>query len=147
MAVGTFDKLLELAAVGSAVTATQTLHTGVAIPCRFLPTCDWVIHVTAIDAGDADETYAFSLQCSDVVGGTYTTVASYAWSRDKGVGQMHIPLNGDMFSGTDADSAYVRLQTDFSGTTPSCTYGSYLTKATSKHGLGVRAGETDVLFP
>lgn len=145
---GTFDKSLELRNVADgAETGTGVIsETGIALPVRFLPTCDWVIHVTALDAASTDETYEFLLQVSDLVGGTYTTIARHNWPRAKSTGSIHVPINGDLASFADTDSAFVRVGVDKGGTTPSITYGSYLTKHTNKLGIGAKPGDT-VTFP
>lgn len=139
-----FDVATELAAAAT-VTATAST-TGVAIPCRMLAISDWVIYVTAIDAASNDETYSFALQVSDVVGGTYTTIATHAWPRAHGAGRAHIPINGDMASFQDTDSAFMRVTATLGGTTPSVTYGAFLTKPTNKVGLAREAGDI-VTFP
>ena len=142
-----FDKALELVAVGPAITATgATSATGVAIPVRFLPTCDWVIHVTSIDAANSDETYVFSLEVSNVVGGTYTQIAEHTWPRAHGTGKAHIPINGDMAAFLDTDSAFMRTTLTQGGTSPSMQYGSYLAKAANGLGIARRAGDI-VTFP
>lgn len=142
-----FDKALELRAAGTAITATgATSVTGVALPVRFLPTCDWVIHVAAIDAVNNDETYVFSLEVSDVVGGTYTQIAEHTWPRGHGTGKAHIPINGDMAAFQDTDSAFMRVTMTAGGTTPSINYGSYLAKAATGLGIARKPGDV-VTFP
>lgn len=139
-----FDAAAELVAPAT-ITGT-TSATGVAIACRMLPTSDWVIYVQTIDATDGNETYVFTLEVSDVVGGTYTAIASHTWPRAHGTGRAHIPINGDMAAFQDTDSAFMRVTATLGGTTPSIKFGSYLTKATNKIGLGRKQGDV-VTFP
>jgi hypothetical protein len=146
MTTAVFDKALELRNVADGAETATASETGIAVPVRFLPTCDWVIFVTAIDAASTDETYVFTLEVSDLVGGTYTKIAEHVWPRGHGVGKMHIPINGDMASFQDTDSAFVRVTATLGGTTPSVTYGSYLTKASDKLGIARRVGDV-VTFP
>lgn len=147
MTISVFDKSLELRASGTAITATgATNATGVAIPVRFLPTCDWVINVLSIDAANADETYVFSLAVSDVVGGTYTQIAAHTWPRAHGTGKAHIPINGDMASFQDTDAEFLRVTMTAGGTSPSIDYESYLAKPANKLGIAARAGDV-VTFP
>lgn len=147
MSNAVFDKALELKAPGTAITATgATSATGVAMPVRFLPTCDWVIYVKAIDAANSDETYVFTLEVSDAVSGTYTAIAEHTWPRAHGTGKAHIPVTGDMAAFMDTDSAFMRTTMTAGGTSPSIDYGSYLTKAASGIGLARDVGDV-VTFP
>lgn len=141
-----FDLALRLRDGAAAARTATGSDTGVAIPVRFLPMADWVIHVTAIDAASTDETYVFTLEVSDLVGGTYTKIAEHVWPRAHGVGVQHIPISGDMASFQDPNSAFVRTTVTLGGTTPSVTFGSYLTKASNKYGIAVKPGDFPV-FP
>jgi len=130
-----YDVATELVALPASAVTTTTSSTGVAIPVRMLPTSDWVIYVTAIDAVSTDETYVFTLEVSDLVGGTYTAIASHNYPRGHGAGSIHIPINGDMASFQDTDSAFCRVTMTSGGTTPSIRFGSFLTKTSNKLGL------------
>jgi len=141
-----FDVGLQLRDVAAAARTATGSDTGVAMAVRFLPQCDWVINVTALDATSTDETYVFTLEVSDLVGGTYTKIAEHVWPRGHGVGQMHVPLNGDMSSFQDADSKFVRTTATLGGTTPSVTFGSFLSTARNKYGLAIKPGDFPV-FP
>jgi hypothetical protein len=141
-----YDVATELVELPDNAVTTTTSSTGVAIPVRMLPTCDWVIYVTSIDAADSNETYVFTLEVSDVVGGTYTAIAEHNWPRGHGTGSMHIPINGDMASFQDTDSAFARVTMTAGGTTPSIKYGSFLTKTGNKLGLARKQGDV-VTFP
>jgi hypothetical protein len=146
MSIQVFDKLLELRNVADGAETSTASEAGVAMQVRFLPVCDWVIHVTALDAASADETYVFTLEVSDASGGTYTAIASHTWPRGHGAGTMHIPINGDMASFQDTDSDWIRVTATLGGTSPSITYGSYLAKAANKHGIAAKPGDV-VTFP
>ena len=132
-----FDLALVLATPGAAVTATTT-GTGVLLHPRYLPTCDWVVYVSGIVATG---TYVFTLQVSDLVGGSYTTIASLTWPPGLAAGKMHIPINGDMSAFLDADSRWMRVVATLGGTTPSAVYGSYLAKAANRLGIAARVGD------
>lgn len=138
MTQAVFDIATQLKAPTAAVTAT-TSETGIALPVRFLATCDWVVYVTALGVVGT-ETYVFTLQVSDLVGGTYTTIATLTWPIAHGVGKMHVPINGDLASFYDTDSKFVRVTATLGGTTPTITYGSYLTKEANKLGIAAAPG-------
>lgn len=133
-----FDKFLELRDVtAGAVTATGST-TGVNMEVRYLLPCSVEIYVSAIDATSADETYTFSVQVSDVVGGTYTTIAGpIAYARGLGAGKVSIPISAELAQWVDADSAFIRITHTLGGTTPSVTYGAYLAKSHTMYGRGV----------
>jgi len=137
MSVQVFDKALELASPGAALTANGSA-TGVLLYPRQLPVCDWVIYVSGVVATG---TYTFNLQVSDVVGGTYTTIASYTWPPATASGRVHIPISGQMAALQDADAKYMRLNYAIGGTTPSVVAGSFLSKAATNAGLAVRIGD------
>ena len=141
MTTAVFDKALELIAwSNTAVTATAS-STGVQLYPRALPTCDWVIHVTAIDATSADETYVFTLEVSDVVGGTYTPIATWNWPRGHGVGKAWIPINALEAEWLDNDCMFMRVTATLGGTTPSIKYGSYLAKSSNRPGYARKPGD------
>ncbi len=141
-----FDKLLELRNIADGAETATASETGIALPVRFLPTCDWVVYVTALDAVGGDETYVFTLEVSNLIGGTYTEIARMNWPRAHGAGRLHMSLNGDMASFYDTDSIFCRVTCTQAGATSTITYGSFLTKATNKIGLGVHQGDV-VTFP
>ena len=141
-----YDVATELVALPASAVTTTTSSTGVAIPVRMLPTSDWVIYVTSIDAASNDETYVFTLEVSDVVGGTYTEIARHNWPRGHGVGRVHIPINGDMASFQDTDSAFLRQTITTGGTTPSIKAGGFITKSTNRVGLARKQGDV-VTYP
>jgi hypothetical protein len=137
MTTAVFDKALELVAPGAAITATGS-STGVQLYPRQLPVCDWVIYISGVVSTG---TYVFTLQVSDVVGGTYTTIASYTWPPATASGRVHLPISGQMAALQDADSKFVRVTYTLAGTTPSAVIGSFLAKAATNAGLGVRVGD------
>lgn len=133
----TFDKALELLAPGAALAANGS-GTGVLLYPRSLPTCDWVLYLSAVVATG---TYTFNLQVSDVVGGTYTTVASVTWPPALAAGSIHLPVNGYIAQFFDNDSRYIRVNYAIGGTTPGAVVGSFLGLAGTTMGLGVDIGD------
>ena len=140
MAFTVFDASLELKAAGAAVTSTGST-TGIAVAGRFLPHCDWIVNVTAIDFTTTDETYIFTLEASNLVGGTYTALATLAWLGSRGVGQAHVPIDGERVQWANTTGAFLRVTATLAGTSPSVTYTSFLGKATDRMGTGTRVGD------
>jgi hypothetical protein len=144
MTVAIFDSALALRASGQAAITSTTNETGLNVDVRFLQPISWVICVTALDAASADETYVFALQVSDVVGGTYTTVATHTWPRARSSGKVVIPVSAHAAVFQDADCDWIRVSATLGGTTPSITYFSYLTKNAENMGYGDRVGTTAI---
>lgn len=135
-----FDGALELKATGAAVTSTGST-TGIAIAARFLPVCDWVVNVTAIDFTTTDETYIFTLEVSNLVGGTYSIVATLPWIGSRGPGKVSVPVSGERAAFMNTTSAFMRVTATLAGTTPSVTYTSYLAKAANRLGTAQNHGD------
>jgi hypothetical protein len=129
-----FDKALELLAPGAPLAANGS-GTGVLLYPRMLPVSDWVLVLSSVVATG---TYTFNLQESDVVGGTYTTIASFTWPPAIAGGRVHIPLSGQMAAFLDSDSRYLRLNYVIGGTT---VVSSFLAKPATNAGWAVRPGE------
>jgi hypothetical protein len=128
-----FDSALELRPTGAAITATAS-STGVQVNPRFLPTCDWCIYASGV-LGTG--TYTFTLEVSDLVGGTYTAIATAVWPPALSAGRMHIPINGDLAAFKDSDCRFARVTATL-GATSSIVYGSYLAKAANRLGAAYR---------
>lgn len=124
-----FDKLLELRDVADGAETSTASETGVEMPVRFLGNAWVVIYVTAIDFGTEDETYVFSVEISDVVGGSYTEIARIAYLGSRGPGEVSVPISGELADWADDDAAFVRITATLAGTTPSVTYGAYIAPA------------------
>jgi hypothetical protein len=137
MSTAVFDVGTQLLAPGAAVIATAS-STGVPLYPRTLPTCDWVLYLSAVVATG---TYVFTLEVSDLVGGTYTPIASYTWPPTLAAGRVHIPINGQMAALKDADCRFLRITSTLGGTTPGAVIGSFLTKASTNSGYAVRVGD------
>jgi hypothetical protein len=136
MSTAVFDKALELIAPGAAITSTGS-STGVQLNPRFLPTCDWVIYTSGV-LGTG--TYTFTLEVSDVVGGTYTAIATFVWPPATPSGKVHLPINADLAAFKDSDCKFMRVTATL-GATSSIVYGSYLAKAANRAGAFYRQGE------
>lgn len=122
------DTELFLRESGTPVTATAA-ETGIAFPVRNIDEYKAVINFSGMDFTTTDETYVFSIEVSDLVGGTYTIIAS---TPDMGSavssGRLDIPLSGKIAEQLDADSAFIQVKATLGGTTPSVDYECFLTK-------------------
>ena len=140
MATAVFDKALELLAPG-AVLAANGQGTGLLLYPRDLETCDWVLYWSGLVATG---TYAIALAVSDVVGGTYTPIATFTIPTTLASGRVHLPIQGNQAAVLDSDSKYIRVQYTIGGTTPGVVLGSFLAKSANNAGLGVRVGDAFV---
>jgi hypothetical protein len=132
-----FDKALELLAAGAAKTATGS-STGVLLYNRMLPTCDWVVFWSGLVATG---TYALTLEVSDLVGGTYTSIAAFTIPPAIAAGKVHVAINGFQSAVLDTDSKFMRMTWTLAGSGPSAVLGSFLAKSSQNAGLGVRVGD------
>jgi len=137
MSTAVFDKALELLAPGTALAANGS-STGVLLYPRTFPAADWVIYASAVVATG---TYTFNLQVSDVVGGSYTTIASVTWPPAVAGGKLHVGINGAQAQWFDNDSKFVRVNYAIGGTTPGAVVGSYITLPSNNAGLAVDVGD------
>jgi hypothetical protein len=123
-----YDGDLVLRESGTAITATAS-GTGIEFPVRHIGAYKAVIQYSGMDFTTGDESYVFSIGVSDVVGGTYTAIATLPdIGSDTASGRLDIPLNGKIAEELDADSAFIRVTATLGGTTPSIDYDCFLTK-------------------
>jgi hypothetical protein len=110
---------------------------GVLLYPRDFPMCDWVVYASGV-LGTG--TYTFNLQVSDLVGGTYTTIAQIVWPPAVPAGKLHVGINGAQAQWFDNDSKFVRVNYVI-GATSSIVVGSYLTLPSNNAGLAVDVGD------
>lgn len=127
------DTLLYLRDVTAGAETSTAAETGIAFDCRKVDQYKAVFNVTAVDGTTGDETVTLSIGVSDQVGGTYTTIATTpalagsTW--DSAVPfTVELPLNGSVAETLDADSDFIQCKATLAGTSPSVTYGCFLTK-------------------
>jgi len=124
-----YDTALALRTSGTPITAT-TSETGVSFPVRKIDDYKAVIQYSGMDFATTDETYVFSIEVSDLVGGTYTAIATLPnIGGTQGSGRLDIPLNGKLAEELDANSAFIRVTATLGGTTPSIDYDCFLTES------------------
>ena len=93
-----------------------------------------MIHVTACDAGNADETYVLDLIVDDVSAMNDSPVSVWSQAIARGftgvlyayVDSKNIPVLDTDTTGTEK---YMAIRATLGGTTPSITYGAYITKS------------------
>lgn len=137
MTTAVFDVALQLLAPGAPLAANGS-STGVLLYPRSFPTCDWVVYASGVVATG---TYTFNLQVSDVVGGTYTTIATMTWPPTTASGKVSLAIKGSTSQFFDNDSKFVRVNYVIGGTTPGAVVGSYITLASNNPGLAVDVGD------
>jgi len=141
MSTAVFDIALQLLAPGAPLAATGNA-TGVLLYPRQLEVVDWVLYWSGTVATG---TYTFNLGVSDVVGGTYTTIASFTIPPTLASGRVHVPIQGQLAAALDNDSRFMRVGYVIGGTTPGIVLGSFIAKAATNAGLGIRVQDTPTL--
>jgi len=123
-----YDGDLALRTSGTAITST-TSATGVEFDVRHIGAYKAVIQYNGMDYATGDESYVFSIEVSDLVGGTYTAIATLPdIGSATASGRLDVPLNGKIAEELDSDSAFIRVTATLGGTSPSIDYDCYLTK-------------------
>lgn len=108
----------------AAVTATANT-TGVAVGDGMLDDAIVIINIGAVSG--TTPTLDIAVQTSDAVGGTYTTVGSFAQKAAADANTVcAIQLNLDGPNSGDEEQKFVRLAQTVAGTTPSFTYGAVM---------------------
>jgi hypothetical protein len=82
------------------------------------------ILVKTIDRTTGDETYTFTVEVSNLVGGSYTVVGTL--SGVTAVGAYTILLDMDTIKKLVSNAAFIRINTTLAGTTPILDYDAYL---------------------
>ena len=123
-----YDTALVLREAGTPITASAS-ETGIAFDVRKIADYKAVIQYSGMDFTTGDESYVFSIEVSDLVGGTYTAIATMPdIGSATAAGRLDIPLSGKIAELLDADSAFIRVTATLGGTTPSIDYDCFLTK-------------------
>lgn len=123
-----FDKELELRDYAAAAESATVSETGVELAVRHLDVAKVVIDHAAIGGTvDGSNFWAISVEVSDLVGGSYTEIAT---TRALGAtaNQIELPISGLFAEYKDADAAFIRVTATETGTTAgNLTYGAYVT--------------------
>ena len=122
-----FDKELELrdGSAAAALDGTEA-STGVEFAVRFFDVAKVVIDHGAITGTlNEDNNWTVNVQVSDVVGGTYTTIATTGLLGAAAT-QIEVPISGLAAAVKDPDSAFIRVQAVKAGTIGDLSYGAYI---------------------
>lgn len=122
-----FDKELELRDYGDGAESTDASETGIELAVRFFDTAKVVVNHAAIGGTvDGSNFWTVTVEISDVVGGTYTEVATTG-ALAATAAEIELPLSGLLNTYKDADSAFIRVSATETGTTAgNLTYGAYI---------------------
>jgi hypothetical protein len=123
-----FDKALELRDYGAAALSATGSETGVEFAVR-----DFDVAKVVIDHGPVTGTltagtnfWVITVAISDVVGGTYTTIATTG-ELTAAASRIELPISGLLAAYKDADAAFIRVTATKGGTIGNLTYGAFLT--------------------
>lgn len=131
MSYKVFDNALVLKTLAITTAGiADRLETAIASPVRKNAEFKAIIYVTAIVTGGG-ETYQFHIDVSDVVGGTFTAIASVPVLSTTVVPfVVEIPLSGAIATFEDADCAFIRCGVNQAvAATAAVTYGCFLTRS------------------
>lgn len=137
MTTAVFDAATVLVTPGAAIGTTGN-STGVLMYPRQFPAVDWIVYASGVVATG---TYVLNLQVSDVVGGSYTTIATVTWPPAVAAGKLSIPIGGKLAQFFDNDSKFVRVAWTIGGTTPGIVLGSWVGKSSNNPGLATDVGD------
>lgn len=125
-----FDKALELRDYGAAALEATGSSTGVEFAVRDIDVAKVVIDHGPITGTLTTGTnfWTISVAVSDVVGGTYTTIATTG-ELTAAKSQIELPISGLLATYKDADSAFIRVTATKGGDIGDLTYGAYIVPA------------------
>lgn len=122
-----YDAELELRDYGDGAETGTAAETGIELAVRFFDTAKVVIDHAAIGGTvDGSNHWTISVGISNVVGGTYVTVATTG-ILTVAAAKIELPLSGLLNTYKDADSAFIQVVATEAGTTAgNLTYGAYI---------------------
>lgn len=122
-----FDAELELRDYGDGAESTTVSETAKEVAVRFLDVAKVVINHAAIGGTvDGSNFWTISVEISDLVGGTYTEIATTG-ALGETADEIELPISGLLAQYKDADAAFIRVTATETGTTAGdLTYGAYL---------------------
>ncbi len=131
-----YDNALELRDVADGAETATAAETGIAFDIRSIGQYEAVVFITAIDDTTDDESYVFTIE-ADTAAAVTAAVVLATRTVDNGVTvpyEFRIPLSGPLAETLTTTEGYVRVKATLGGTTPSVTYGAYLTAAGGREG-------------
>lgn len=119
-----FDKALELRDIADGAETADVAEAGLALDVINAGNFKCVVHVSALDTANADETYAVIVE-TDSVAAFSDTPVEVGRVAVTGTGVYEVLLSGEGIAKLDPDAAAIRVSLDVAGTTPSITYGAF----------------------
>jgi hypothetical protein len=124
MAFRPYDAALVLRGPSAGAVTSTTAETGIALEVLKAGPFKAVFTVTAADDTTGDETYALSIETdADTDFGSPTEIISLPVTEP---GVYEWPLSSELIGQFDTSAAAIRVKATLGGTTPSITYGAYL---------------------
>jgi hypothetical protein len=84
------------------------------------------VHVSAADFGNADEVYDIYFEV-DTAEGFASAKEVARLKAVPGVGYYQVPVSRQLIEAVEAGATHIRARLDVTGTTPSITYGAWMT--------------------
>ena len=123
-----FDKALELRNVSDGAETSTAAESAINLDVVSFQKYKAKVFVTACDVTTGDEAYTFDIQVSTASGGTFVTVGSFVFAAGAlAVGEFEIPLSAQNVYEHVSAADWIRVRATLAGTTPSVTYGCFLT--------------------
>lgn len=125
-----FDSLLELRDYDDAAVSATTSETGISFEVRMIDNAKVVVDHAAIGGTvDASNYWTVAVEISNVVGGTYTEIATTG-ALGATAASIELPISGEFADYKDNDAAFIRVTATETGTTAGdLTYGGYISPA------------------
>lgn len=125
MTYGPIDAALILRDVADGAETATAAETGKALPVTMAGEFKTVLNVTALDTASGDESYLITVEADTTTAfGSPTEVGRITVSA---LGTYEVPLSGAAIRQRDPTAAAIRVKATLGGTTPSITYGAWLT--------------------
>lgn len=121
-----FDKNLELRDVADGAEVATAAEAGITVPVRKSDVFRVVFNVTALDETTGDETYVLSVETDSVAAFTDAPVeVARVTVTENGV--YPVALDSKLIAKLDPNAEAIRVKATLAGTTPSITYGAFIT--------------------
>ncbi len=121
----TFDAALLLRDIDDGAETATVAETGIALDVRHASTIQATFDVTALDTSSGNEAYALSLETDSLAAFSDSPVQVAAVSVSA-TGRYVLTASSELIAKLDPNAAAIRCKLTASGTTPSITYGCFL---------------------
>lgn len=125
--IGPIDALLELRDIADGAETTDQTETAIDFVAADHGDFKVAVHVSALDTGDADETYVINVLADSAA--AFDSAVIVASLTVTATGVFEIPLSGPKIEALEAGAIKLAVAVDVGGTTPSITYGAYVTNS------------------